>query len=141
MPEQFPGLILGGPDHVMPGSPGQNSFASRFFSGNHSRSWISSHTSGVAVAVRARTGTPSKYLPERTDLQVGGSEIIAPLGDTMGLIHSKQVYIHIPDPGPEQFGGQAFRRYIEEFEIPINTIVQGDINFMPCSFRNGWQPP
>src|SRR5690606_10413909 len=63
------------------------------------------------------------------NIQIGLPEVIAPLRDTVRLVHSYHIDIHLFESFNEQIGFQSFWRDIEKLIIPINAIVQNGIDF------------
>ena len=57
---------------------------------------------------------PGQGLHERRDIQIGGPEVLAPLGDAVGLVHSDQGDVRVLRKGAKALGLQPLRRHIDD---------------------------
>ena len=57
-------------------------------------------------------------------LQVGGTEIIAPLRNTMSFINSNETHPHVSELRLKEVAAQSFGRYIEQFGSTENAVFQ-----------------
>ena len=60
------------------------------------------------------------------DFEVGGTEIVAPLGDAVGLVDGDEADVHVTELRLEEVGGQAFGRDIENLHGTENAVFEGD---------------
>ena len=68
-------------------------------------------------------------------MQIGGSEIIAPLRDTVRLVHHKHRDIHLGRARLEERGCKPLRRDIKQLVVAINGIVQSLVYLLICHSR------
>ena len=63
------------------------------------------------------------------NLQIGRTEVVAPLRDTVGLVDSNQAHLHLAEVLYEATAAQPFRRNIEELDVAVETVVEngGDV--------------
>lgn len=66
-------------------------------------------------------GDAGNPLAQLGDPQVGGPEIVAPLGDAVGLIDGEKRYVHSLHPQAEGLGCEPFGSDVEEFHVAIGT--------------------
>jgi len=77
------------------------------------------------------------------DFEVGRTKIIAPLGNTMGLVNCDQIDIHLLESLDENLCFQTLRRNVEKLEVTIDTVVQYRIDLAkahPRINRYGFDP-
>ena len=67
-------------------------------------------------------------LAELTYLQIIRTEVIAPLGNAMRLVHHDVIDLEYIYVRLEQGCGKTFRREVQELEIPVCGIVQGRVH-------------
>ena len=73
-------------------------------------------------------GDAGNPLAQLGDPQVGGPEIVAPLGDAVGLIDGEKRYVHSLHPQAEGLGCEPFGSDVEEFHVAIDAVVQVDVD-------------
>ncbi len=81
---------------------------------------MSAVTSGVAEAVRARTGVTAKV----GDTQIGGAEVIAPLRYAVSLVDHYQADLHLMKLLDKRLALQFLRRQIEDLQLPKPAAVE-----------------
>ena len=64
-------------------------------------------------------------LADLSDRKVVRAEVIAPLGDAVGLVHDDEADGEDVEVGLEERGPQALRGDIEELEVAVGGVVQG----------------
>ena len=70
-------------------------------------------------------GPVGQALHKGGDVQVGGPEILAPLGDAVGLVHRHQGDVCLPHKGLEALGLQPLRGHVDDLVPPRPGPVQG----------------
>ena len=60
-------------------------------------------------------GSQLDFLHDGADFPVLRTEIVAPLGDTVGFVHSVERYLDFPQKGDILFFRKGFRRHIQQF--------------------------
>ncbi len=73
-------------------------------------------------------GDAGNPLAQLGDPQVGGAEVVAPLGDAVGLIDGEKRYVHSLHPQAEGLGCEPFGSDVEEFHVAIDAVVQVDVD-------------
>ncbi len=71
----------------------------------------------------------AQRLPQRTDAQVVGAEIVAPLRDAMRLVHRDGGDARTAGEGRETGGGKAFRRNIKELQVTAFQCAVDGLGF------------
>ena len=62
-------------------------------------------------------------LPDFIYKPIGWSEVMTPLGDTVGFIHSDEVQFHLGQPHFEEVVLQALGRDEKELDLTVDTII------------------
>ena len=75
-------------------------------------------------------GHTRQLLADTGYLKVGGAEVVAPLGDAVGLVDGDETHVHVTQFRLEKFGSQALRRDIQDLDVAEDTVLQGDDDFL-----------
>ena len=73
---------------------------------------------------KCQHGSVRQDLPHLGNAEVGRTEVVAPLGNAMGLIDRNKTDMHPPELGEKEVGRKAFGRDVEELEIAVDAILQ-----------------
>ena len=73
-----------------------------------------------------------EHLADVGNLQIGGAEVVPPLGDAMRLVHRNHADLHASELGLEDFRVQSFGGDIEEFVIAEDAVFQCHHDFFAC---------
>ena len=85
---------------------------------------------GFGIRCRGKGGKRHiKAAPERANFQIIRPKVMAPLADTMGLIHGNQADIRFCQYPLHPARGQAFWRDIEKFQFAFGQTVPDRIGF------------
>ena len=68
-------------------------------------------------------------LPQLAYVQVVGAEVVAPLGDTVRLVHHQETDLKHVQVGSEKRRAEALGRHVEELAVAVGGVVQGRIHF------------
>ena len=79
---------------------------------------------------RGREGDHGRIheLAQRADLQVIRAEVIAPLRDAVRLVHDDVAQGQHVQVRPEQGRAEALGRDVQELEIPVRRVVEGEVH-------------
>ena len=69
-------------------------------------------------------GHTGQYGADGRYLEVGGTEVVAPLRDAVRLVHGDEVHLHALHLGDEELRGEAFGRYVEKLVGAVETVVE-----------------
>ena len=75
-----------------------------------------------------QNGNAGELLAQLGDAQVGGPEVVAPLRDAVGLVDGEQLHVHAHDAQPERFRSQPLGSHVEELDVAVDAVVQGDVD-------------
>ena len=67
-------------------------------------------------------------LPQPRDTQIGGPEVVAPLGDAVRLVDGQQRHAHFPETGPEQLAVDSLGSYVEKLDAAVHAVVQNAVD-------------
>lgn len=68
-----------------------------------------------------------EFFGEAGELEIIGSEVVAPFGDAMGFVDGEEGEFHLFEAGPEFLVGEAFGGDVEEFEVVVfEALVEVD---------------
>ena len=82
------------------------------------------HHGGSGRGGQCEDGNLGQQLPYLRYLQVGRAEVVAPLADAVGLVHSDEAHPHVAQFGQEEFGAESFGRDVEQLHAPEDGVLQ-----------------
>ena len=85
---------------------------------------------GRSCRREGKDGALREEFADTSYLQVGGTEIVAPLTDAVRLIHRDEAHLHALQLIQEQLAGKTFRRNVEEFVGSEDAVLQNGQNLV-----------
>ena len=83
----------------------------------------------------------AEELPNGSDLEVVGPEVVAPLRNAVGLVDRQQAHVHLEETDPKQLCPKPFRRDVKELVVAVDGVVERVINLPPRHPRVHRQRP